>query len=206
MPDAPRKNGLSGPDFPDADRIARFSKNLHGMFGDRRSRLHSCQLGARPLLLLPDRSMLTARAHARPNRGCSVARRVCSEVPRLARQPVSTGTQSMSTETWRQVYHDDAGTKALVTCDDGSCLIEFATTSAEPAMRIEVLTQPRDRRGLPDGPPVEVHTQCVPLVSRSDDLCWLGRCWLPAGLSVRTLRNCFLRLTPMASFNVETDH
>ncbi|MFT5323446.1 MAG: hypothetical protein ACI8P0_001295 [Planctomycetaceae bacterium] len=67
----------------------------------------------------------------------------------------------MSIKQWRQDFHDDAGTNLLLTCDDGSCLVEFATSSSRPAMRVELLIQPWDRRGLPDGPPVELHAQCA---------------------------------------------
>ncbi len=105
----------------------------------------------------------------------------------------------MTSEPLRLVFHDDTGTNLLLTCDDGSCLVEFATPSAEKAVRVEVLIQPRDRRGLPDGPPVELHAQCVPLLKLPESRGMLGRCWLPPGLSVVSARNCFFRLTSVSS-------
>lgn len=111
----------------------------------------------------------------------------------------------MTTDIFRQSFHDDAGTQLVLTCEDGSCLVEFATPAAtEPAVQLELLLLPRDRRGLPDGPPVELHSQCVPLLSLSERRGMLGRCWLPPGLSVEAVRNCFIRLKPVSSCTERT--
>lgn len=107
-------------------------------------------------------------------------------------------------QVYRQVFHDKNGIRLLLTCDHGSCLVEFTTQpDFSSAAVLDLLIQPQCRLGLPDGPAVELHTACVPLMRLPDGRGLLGRSWLPSGLSVESARNCFIRLRPV-SFCPET--
>lgn len=107
-------------------------------------------------------------------------------------------SMATTTNAFRQAFHDDDGTNLLLTCDDGSCLVEFCMPNErETPVRVELLIQPRDARGLPAGPPVELYSRGVPLYDLPGGRGRLGRFWLPNDLADRVTRHCFFRLTPM---------
>lgn len=99
-------------------------------------------------------------------------------------------------ESWRQEYHGP-GTRLSVRCGRGRCLLEFAQElngglALGPA-NVEILLQPRDDRGLPQGSPAVLCDLEIPLHARTDGAA-AGHRWLPPSLGADLIRRCHFRL------------
>ncbi len=106
----------------------------------------------------------------------------------------------MSSELLRETWHDSNNLNLLLTCEGDSCLAEVTMPQRRgPAIDVDVLLQPRDRRGLAVGSPIVAHSQQVHMQPLPDHRHSIGRFWLPSGLSQESARNCYFRVRPVAS-------
>ncbi|MFN0056228.1 MAG: hypothetical protein ACKV0T_29125 [Planctomycetales bacterium] len=106
-------------------------------------------------------------------------------------------TASSTPPVVRERYYNAEGAELRLTCREGSGLVEVTLPGGKDkesaqSVEIEVLLQPRDRRGLATGPPLVVcRVTCAlrPLPNGRRG----GRFWLPGGLSGAMARDCHYR-------------
>ena len=94
---------------------------------------------------------------------------------------------------YRQRFHR-GGVEAHLACGGGGCGMDFATDQSDPALRFEVLYQPRDRDGLPWSLARRVWDSVVPLWPSGAGA--RGHVELPGRLRAELLRECHFRITP----------
>ncbi len=104
----------------------------------------------------------------------------------------------------RETWHDNNDLNLLLTCEGDSCLAEVTMPSQRgAAIDVDVLLQPRDRRGLAVGSPIVAHTQQVHMQPLPDHRHSIGRFWLPSGLSQESAKNCYFRVRPVKADSVK---
>lgn len=101
----------------------------------------------------------------------------------------------MSSKLLRESWYDGRDLKLLLTCEGDSCLAEVTMPQDRgSAIDVDVLLQPRDRRGLAVGSHIVAHSQHVTMQPLPDRHRSIGRFWLPPGLSQESARNCYFRV------------
>lgn len=106
----------------------------------------------------------------------------------------------MSTPLLRETWHDNNDLILLLTCEGDSCLAEITMPSRRgPAVDVDVLLQPRDRRGLAVGSPIVAHSQQVHMQPLPDHCHSIGRFWLPSGMSQESAQKCYFRIRHIVS-------
>ena len=106
----------------------------------------------------------------------------------------------MTGEVWQEF--SGKGVRATLSCRWGRCRFDVvvdAAVNAWPAVAIEVLAQPRDAAGLPQGPPIVLHKQTIKLRRSHDRQRLLGGCRLPTSIRPQLARKCYYRVRPAHS-------
>ena len=89
----------------------------------------------------------------------------------------------MDDQPWREEYHG-SGVWITVRCGRGRCLVEvWLEQRLHPRaehVKLDVLLQPRDQRGLPRGSPATLCDLQIPLRLRPNGESLGGHAWLPA--------------------------
>lgn len=104
----------------------------------------------------------------------------------------------MNSATFRSDYYDDDGTRLMLTCADGDCLVEIVRPDSETqTVEVDVMFQSRDEQGRPVGPPRTWQTARVSLKSSCNGNHQIGRFWLPSGLTKASLKTCYFNVRPV---------
>ena len=101
---------------------------------------------------------------------------------------------------YREYFHRD-GVEAWLTCGGNSCLLEFslpwdAESGGAPRALVEVLWQPRNERGLPEGAAITLLRETVDLRMTPDLKRAAGRLWLTS-VSPSLATRSHLRVRPL---------
>lgn len=100
----------------------------------------------------------------------------------------------------RQHFHGERGEQLLLTCGDSGCLVEITVPGIKRSqLTAEVLVQPRDSRGLPLGPLVDVCKTDIDVLPVPGRGRLVGRFWLPMPIQWPTAMNCYFRLSSIRS-------
>lgn len=106
----------------------------------------------------------------------------------------------------RQRFHGEHREQLLLTCGDTGCLAEISVPGAKRSrLTAEVLVQPRDSRGLPLGPLVDVcktEIDVLPVPGRGR---LVGRFWLPGPIRWPMAVNCYFRLSKIRADKEHSD-
>ncbi|MCA9012084.1 MAG: hypothetical protein KDB01_20165 [Planctomycetaceae bacterium] len=96
----------------------------------------------------------------------------------------------------QQHFHGEHREQLLLTCGETGCVAEITVLGIKRSrLTAEVLVQPRDSRGLPLGPVVEVCSTEIDLLPVPGRGRLVGRFWLPGPIRWPTAMNCYFRLS-----------
>ncbi|MCA9168899.1 MAG: hypothetical protein KDB23_14595 [Planctomycetales bacterium] len=104
----------------------------------------------------------------------------------------------MNTHCTRDTWYLDRETRLTITCDHGQCLAEIVVSDGSVAIDVEVLRCVGSLRGIVVGHAVAVYRERILTTLLPDARRRVGRLWLPTGLGLETLRDCFYRITPVS--------
>ena len=101
-----------------------------------------------------------------------------------------------SSKIYQQPFHGPNGEQLLLSCDETGCLVEIRIPgSVRNRLTAEILVQPKDSRGLPLGPVVELCRNDIILLPVPGRGCLVGRFWLPGAFRWPAAMNCYFRLS-----------